>query len=117
MKTELPYIVEKRRVTVGPLASKKENGRNGAFLLGRQKDRLVVVCSDSGGWDHVSVSRNDRCPTWREMCWVKSLFFDEDETVVQFHPKASDYVNIHPNCLHMWRKHDVEYALPPKIFV
>ena len=53
-------------------------------------------------WDHVSVSRPDRTPTWDEMCHVKNLFWSEDQCVVQFHPPKSDYVNFHPHCLHLW---------------
>ena len=35
-------------------------------------------------WDHVSVSLSDRCPDWFEMSYVKDLFFDPEETVIQF---------------------------------
>ena len=41
----------------------------------------------------------------------------EDETVVQYHPPKSDYVNNHPYCLHLWRPHSQEIPRPPKIFV
>ena len=39
---------------------------------------------------------------------------EEEETVVQFHPKKSEYVNTHPYCLHLWRRQSEEYELPPK---
>lgn len=68
---------------------------------------------DPSGWEHVSVSLQFRCPTWEEMCWVKSLFWRKDETVVQFHPKISRYKNEHPYCLHMWSRRGHEYELPP----
>ena len=35
---------------------------------------LRVLFSDGLGWDHVSVSLADRCPTWAEMCFIKDLF-------------------------------------------
>jgi hypothetical protein len=54
--------------------------------------------------EHVSVSLRKRCPTWDEMCIVKDIFWGGDELVCQFHPTKSQYVNIHPYCLHMWRK-------------
>jgi len=92
-------------------------GGGGAFVLKRGSTRIKVVASWGGGWDHVSVSLNTRCPTWDEMCWVKRKFFADDETVIQYHPAESDYINCHPFCLHMWRPQLAEIPLPPKIFV
>lgn len=79
--------------------------------------RLVIIASWGLGWDHVSVSRSDRCPTWDEMCIVKRAFFRSDECVVQYHPRASDYVNDHPNCLHLWRPQEAEVPMPPGFMV
>lgn len=64
-------------------------------------------------WEHVSVSVRSRCPTWEEMSWVKDLFFDEHEVVVQYHPSKSDYVNAHPFCLHLWRPKTDMLPSPP----
>jgi hypothetical protein len=89
----------------------------GAFQVPFKGQDLRVIASDGEGWDHVSVSLPNRCPTWEEMCRIKDLFFDEDETVVQFHPKKSEYVNCHPYCLHLWRSQDQEAVLPPSILV
>ena len=69
------------------------------------------------GWEHVSVSRRDRCPTWDEMCLVKALFWDEEDCVIQYHPPRSEYVNNHPNCLHLWRPIGVSLPMPPSIMV
>lgn len=77
----------------------------------------VIVFSFGGGWDHVSMSFYNRCPTWEEMCWLKDTFFNEDETVIQFHPKKSEYVNNFPYTLHLWKKQGQEHELPPSIFV
>lgn len=63
-----------------------------------------IIASDGDGWEHVSISLNFRDPTWDEMCYFKSLFWDEEDFVVQMHPPKSDYVNNHPYCLHLWRK-------------
>ncbi len=65
-------------------------------------------------WQHVSVSTPTRCPTWREMCWVKDQFFDPEEWVVQFHPAKSDYVNDHEYTLHLWRPLGIQFPIPPK---
>ena len=64
---------------------------------------LRVIVGNGGGWDHVSVSTPTRTPTWAEMCFIKDLFFKDEEWVMQLHQAKSDYVNLHPNVLHMWR--------------
>lgn len=96
------------------------DGTCGVFELPSVIDRqtLRVVASAGEGWDHVSVSRQNRCPNWAEMEQVKRLFFKDDETAVQFHVPPSKHINIHPYCLHLWRPNDGrEMALPPADFV
>lgn len=78
---------------------------------------LCVIASNGEGWDHISVSRDLRTPSWRELEFVKRLFFRDDEVAVQFHVPSADHINIHPNCLHLWRPHDVAIPLPPVEFV
>jgi hypothetical protein len=65
------------------------------------------------GWEHVSVSLSNRCPTWDEMDKVKKLFWRDDETVVQFHPQESRKINAHKFCLHLWKMSGTEFVLPP----
>jgi hypothetical protein len=94
---------------IHPILGESTAGANwGFFMVGQ----LAVIASDGLGWDHVSVSRRDRLPTWDEMVKIKNLWFDEEETVVQFHPKKSEYVNCCGKCLHLWRKQGHEYELP-----
>lgn len=90
----------------------------GAFLLTRGIEKFKVRIYDGldTGWDHVSVSTKKRCPTRDDMCWIKSLFFRSDETVMQIHPHADDYVNDHPYCLHLWRPIN-GFDTPPPILV
>lgn len=74
---------------------------------------MKVIASSGEGWDHVSVSRPNRCPNWPEMEAIKRLFFADDETVMQLHVPVSDHISYHPHCLHLWRPHDVEIPRPP----
>lgn len=90
---------------------------NGAFRINYQGANYLVIAGVGNGWEHVSVSNNQRIPSWEVMCKIKELFFEDDETVVQFHPKKSEHVNIHPNCLHLWKKIDEEFILPPRELV
>ena len=79
---------------------------------------LRVISSTGEGWDHVSVSLRDRCPTWDELEHVKRLFFRDDEVAMQLHVPPSQHVNVHPYCLHLWRPNDGrEIPLPPSIMV
>ena len=94
------HVPENFRLREGPMATTLLDGNNGVFML---RPHLAAIASDGLGWEHVSVSRQERCPTWEEMCKVKALFWDEEDCVVQYHPPKSEYVNRHPYCLHLWR--------------
>ena len=61
-------------------------GHNGAYRFVRGGARLMVISSDGLGWEHVSISLKTRCPTWPEMCFVKDLFWEKNEAVMQLHP-------------------------------
>jgi len=106
--------IEKYRAT---RFSNENDGNNGLFMIDFKSSTLKVIASDQLGWDHISISLPNRCPNWFEMKFVKELFFDDEETVVQFHPKKSQYVNNHEFCLHLWKEHGIDYTLPPSIFV
>lgn len=110
------HVPEKYRVT--QLGMPRGDQNNGWFVIPLKHGQKVnVIASNGMGWEHVSVSRKDRCPLWEEMCQVKALFWDDDDCVVQFHPPRSEYVNNHPNCLHMWRPIGVSLPMPPSIMV
>lgn len=122
MRGAVPAELERGRVRHGQFASDASYGLTGAFFIdvsaaGGRAQELKIIASDGGGWEHVSVSCKRRCPNWAEMCFVKGLFWTEQETVVQYHPPKSEYVNCHPNCLHLWRPTEGEILLPPSIFV
>lgn len=73
----------------------------------RVTDGLLVLisgCTESDGrrWIHVSASHRNRPPTWEKMCEVKRLFIGPDRRAIQIHPPESEYVNLHPYCLHLW---------------
>lgn len=78
-----------------------------------------MIVSDEMGWEHVSVHPFDekRTPTWEEMCYVKDLFWEREETVIQYHPAKSRYVNIHPYTLHLWRPVNEPVPVPDLILV
>lgn len=114
----LPEI-EKYRFTHPLFGPSPKGSLYGAFKKTFYDKTLMMIASDGegDGWEHVSASFPNCCPTWEQMCFVKSLFWGDDETVIQFHPKTSEYVNNHPYCLHLWKKKSNEYELPPSILV
>lgn len=122
MKVNPCERLEAGRIRSGTYAS--ESGcMHGEFNLyhGPTKGMLHILSSGSGelaeGWEHVSVSLQKRCPNWPEMCFVKDLFWREDETVVQIHPPKALYVNFHPHCLHLWLEVGHPVRMPPMIMV
>ncbi len=91
-----------------------DGGMAQAYLSSTKRNRpAMVVFSNGGGWDHVSVSFSNRCPTWDEMCEIKKLFFYPEEVAWEYHPMESEYVNQHPYCLHIWRYQQPGMVMPP----
>jgi hypothetical protein len=89
----------------------------GTFKIFFEGMDLFVIASNGLGWEHVSVSLKNRCPNWKEMSFVKDLFWDEDQVVMQLHPAKKNHINIHDHCLHLWRPIDETIPLPPKFLV
>ncbi len=104
--------------------------RFGAFSVKHNSVILNIIATDGlddneqdFGWEHVSVHAVDthfnkqRIPTWLEMCFVKDLFWESHEVVIQLHVANSDHINIHECVLHLWRPTKATISLPPKAFV
>lgn len=99
----------------------KGDNKNGLFLIPLEGEIIFQILASNGfDWEHVSVVLRDkegkqipRCPTWEEMCLVKSLFFEKNEVVMELHPSEDEYINNHPYCLHLWRPLTMEIPTPP----
>ena len=76
----------------------------------------VVWGADENGWEHVSISPYPETvtPSWDDMCAVKDIFWEDDEAVLQIHPPKRKYVNVMPNCLHLWRPKTGIYGMNPE---
>lgn len=106
-------VPEKYRIISGGLATDSSYGNNGFFLVPFESFVLRVQASNGLSWDHVSISLANRIPNWREMCFIKDMFFDPEDCVVQYHPPKNNYVNIHNNCLHLWKPQNEKLPIPP----
>lgn len=93
----------------------------GCFNVPSPVDGQALRClaaADGDHWDHLSVSREDRCPWWEEMDHLARLFFRSSETAMQLHVPPSEHVNYHPHCLHLWRPTGLKkIPLPPSWMV
>lgn len=133
MKTDWSHLEPHRAELPNPYHSKRGD-RFGQFIIRRNKHTGLCIiategdpedtaeCGEAGHWEHVSVHVREgknfshmRTPNWEEMCYVKSLFWDDDETVIQYHPAKAEYVNVHNHVLHLWRPHKVAVPKPPMI--
>lgn len=104
-----PIWAEKHRVLL--TGYPRGNRQNGAFLF---KERgLRVIISAGAEWEHVSVSRKSRIPSYEDMEWVAGIFWRADQTIMQVHVPAAEHINVHENCLHWWRPIAAEIPRPP----
>lgn len=119
------YVPESNRIRNHPiLSSSKEDGNNGAFKIKSpcSNRTLFIIASDGEGWEHVSIhvislNKTMKLPNYEEMCFVKNTFWDDEDVVVQYHPKKSEYVNNHKFTLHLWRPTNEELPYPSSILV
>lgn len=112
-------VPEKYRITKNHrLASDSSYGNNGVFIIPFQSYKLHCIASDGLEWEHVSVSYSkDKVPNWGMMCFVKNIFWDLEDCVMQLHPQESKYVNIHNGVLHLWRPVKHKIPTPPLFMV
>lgn len=90
----------------------------GIFQIAAADNRwLRVIATRTGGWDHVSVSREDRCPDWHELEYIKRMFFWQHETAMQLHVPPADHINNSEFCLHLWRSQTLPIPRPPNEMV
>lgn len=105
------------------LSTSTFDGNNGLFLIKNGSDYFQCIASDGLGWEHVSVTIRTKnrqvysTPNWEEMCLIKNLFWDENDTVIQYHPAKSEYVNNHPFVLHLWRPTEEKLPIPNSLLV
>lgn len=98
----------------------------GAFYNVLASDGEAHYGSPGTEWDHVSVhvrkdgkngQRISSTPTWEDMEHIRSLFFDDDETVMQLSVPRADHISHHDHVLHLWKPLKAAIPVPPKILV
>ena len=121
MRKRVPLTLQENRIREGQYASDESYGMAGGFPPDRAEGGDVAgdVVGGCGrfGMEHVSVTCQNRPPNWAEMCFVKDIFWSENECAVQYHPPRSEYVNCHPYCLHIWKHSTMAFPMPPSLLV
>ena len=67
---------------------------------------LRILVSIDAGRHHLSVSCEDRLPTWEEFRDVRYDLIPDNVFMVQALPPRKHYMNIHPFTLHAWETKD-----------
>lgn len=126
------HLSKFRNTTHPQYGSDDSYGMSGFFVipLSKEDKTFALVISSEGNeeipWEHVSArvafakyhgKLKERVPTWDEMCAIKKLFWRDDEVVMQLHPAETEYVNINPNVLHLWRPTKLPIPVPPLALV
>lgn len=106
------HLFDRNRVDMSYYYGSIGDGKNGVFEFNINGKQYFAVASVGGGWDHVSISTSNEVPSVDMMETFKQMFFKENETVVEYHPKKSEYVNNFDYCLHLWRPNKEEMKLP-----
>ena len=92
--------------------------KNGKVKVIKNIDKVLhFIFSWGCGFEHLSVSTPIKTPTWEQMCFMKDIFWGENEVCMQLHPKKEDYVNNMQYCLHIWKPIDKEIPTPPSIML
>ena len=60
---------------------------------------------------HMSISHNSRYPTWDEIKQARYALLPRDRGFAMLLPPQDEYVNVHPNCFHLWeyKKNELKY--------
>ena len=76
------------------------------MLLTREPRKSLIWGQDLVYRWHLSISRQDRYPSWEEIKDARYALMPPNIVVAQILPPKNDYVNIHPNCFHLWEVPD-----------
>ena len=61
---------------------------------------VIITMDDDKA--HVSIAREDRYPSWDEIRDFRYEYLPDDMTFGILLPPKKEYVNVHPNCFHLW---------------
>ena len=71
----------------------------------------ILLAKEPQGW-HLSISRNDRDPTWDEIATARYRLLPDVPEMGMFLPPLEEYVNMHPYCFHLHEQKRSALILP-----
>lgn len=77
---------------------------NSVWLYNERRSLGVIISYQLVGentWLHLSVSHTKRIPSHNELKEVKFIFFG-DKKAIEVFPGKEEYIEDHPNCLHLY---------------
>lgn len=72
--------------------------KEGCFIMGKC---FVIVAKEDNCW-HLSISKKDKLPSYQNLKDARYKFLPNDVVMAQIFPPKSEFVNVHPYCLHLW---------------
>ena len=63
----------------------------------------VVCVSIDNGYFHISISHDDRLPTYEEVKEARYEFAPDDIHMAMIFPPKKEFVNLHNYCFHLWQ--------------
>lgn len=69
-----------------------------AYVIGRCR---VLVSRQRAGW-HMSISREDRLPSWEEIRDARYALIPDEATMALLLPPMGEYVNVHEFCMQLY---------------
>lgn len=70
-----------------------------AYVMG--DCRILITTDEPAGW-HLSISCENRYPTWDEIAAARYALGPKDLNVVMHLPPESEYVNVQEYCFHLY---------------
>ena len=66
-----------------------------------QNDMSIIITVDDNKI-HASIAKKDTYPTWDEIKEFRYTYLPPELTFGILFPPKDEYVNVHPNCFHLW---------------
>ena len=66
----------------------------------------VIVGIEHGRW-HISIAHPARYPKWDEIKAARMKYVPHNVTMALLLPGEHEYINVHPNCFHLYETRDL----------
>lgn len=95
----MPQPLDAREFESPVLHGRLFKWRGCSVIISRELDGLRLL------W-HAPIAHPERYPTWDEIRDMRYAFLPDNMTMAMLLPPKAEYVNLHPNCFHLWEVDD-----------